>query len=64
LTDDERVALTAGGRRLIEDDKFPRAGRLDPLRSAMTKFDAAPKLTPEPQLPTPPVPRGGKRARR
>ena len=49
LTDDECVAVTAAIRRAIEDDRFPRAPRLDPLRAALAKFDAAPKLTPEPQ---------------
>ena len=30
LTDDELAALTAAIRRIIEDDKFPYAPRLDP----------------------------------
>jgi hypothetical protein len=39
--------------------------RLDPLRSALAKLDAAPKLTPDPPLPkTSPPTRGGKPARR
>jgi hypothetical protein len=38
----------------------PRAPRLDLLRSALAKLDAAPKLTPDPQLPKTPLPtRGG-----
>ncbi len=49
LTDDEYAAVTAAIRRAIEDDQFPRAPRLDPLWAALAKFDAAPKLTPEPQ---------------
>src|ERR1700689_2895108 len=32
LTDDEHAAVTAAIRRAIEDDKFPHAPRLDPLR--------------------------------
>ena len=65
LTDDEYAAVTAAIRRAIEDDRFPRAPRLDPLRAALAKFDAEPKLTPEPPLPkTPPGGRGDKRARR
>jgi hypothetical protein len=32
LPDDELAAVTAALRRLIEDDKFPHAPRLDPLR--------------------------------
>jgi hypothetical protein len=34
LTDDE-LALTAAIRRAIEDDRFPHAPRLDPLRAAL-----------------------------
>ena len=64
LTDDEYAAVTAAIRRAIEDDRFPRAPRLDPLRAALANFDAAPKPTPKPPLPkTPPAGRGGKRAR-
>jgi hypothetical protein len=65
LTDDEYAAVTAVIRRAIEDDRFPRAPRLDALRAALAKVDAAAKLTPEPPLPkTPPGGRGSKRARR
>jgi hypothetical protein len=65
LTDDEYTAVTAAIRRAIEDDRFPRAPRLDPLRSALAKLEAVAKLTPEPPLPkTPPRARGDKRARR
>jgi hypothetical protein len=41
LTDDEVAAVTAAIRRAIEDDKFPHAPRLDPLRAALARFDAA-----------------------
>jgi hypothetical protein len=65
LADDELAALRAAIRRLVDEDRFPHAPRLDPLRSALAKLDAAPKLTPDPQLPkTPPPTRGGKPARR
>jgi hypothetical protein len=60
LTDDEYAAVRAAIRRAIEDDRFPRASRLDPLRAALAKLDAAAKLTPNPLLP-PPGGRGGKR---
>jgi hypothetical protein len=33
LPDDEFAAVTAAIRRAIEDDKFPHAPRLDPLRA-------------------------------
>jgi hypothetical protein len=63
LTDDELAAVTAAIQRLIDEDRFPP--RLDPLRSALAKLDAAPKLTPDPPLPkTPPPTRGRKPARR
>ena len=55
LSDDEHAALTAAIRRLIEEDRFPQAPRLDPLRSALAKLDAPN---------TPPPPRGGKRTQR
>jgi hypothetical protein len=61
LSDDEHAALTAAIRRLIEDDRFPRAPRLDPLRAALAKLEAAQKLTPEPSR-TPPA--RGRQARR
>jgi hypothetical protein len=32
LPDDELAAVTAAIRRLIDEDRFPRAPRLDPLR--------------------------------
>jgi hypothetical protein len=65
LTDDEYAAVTAVIRRAIEDDWFPLAPRLNPLRAALAKLDAAAKLTPEPPLPkTPPGGPGSKRARR
>jgi hypothetical protein len=41
LPDDELAAVTAAIRRAIEDDKFPHAPRLDPLRAALGKFEAA-----------------------
>jgi hypothetical protein len=40
LTDDEHAAVTAAIRRLIEEDKFLHAPRLDPLRSALAKLEA------------------------
>ena len=40
LTDDELAAVTAAIRRTIEDDRFPHAPRLDPLRAALGKFEA------------------------
>ena len=66
LTDDELAAVTATVRRAIEDDRFPHAPRLDPLRAALGKFEAASKSQPDwnwkPQAP--PVAKGDKRTRR
>jgi hypothetical protein len=50
LTDDELAAVTAAIRRTIETDRFPHARRLDPLRAALGKFDAA---APDPKAPPP-----------
>jgi hypothetical protein len=41
LTDEQLAALTAAIRRLIAEDRFPRAGRLDPFRAALQKLTAA-----------------------
>jgi hypothetical protein len=41
LTDAELAAVTAAIRRAVEDDRFPRAPRLDPLSSALAKLDRA-----------------------
>lgn len=51
LTDDELAALTAAIRRAIEDDRFPRVPRLDPLRAALRKFEAAPEPAAPPKAP-------------
>jgi len=56
LPDDELAA--AAIRRLIEDDKFPHAPRLYPLRAALARLEAA--LTPE-LAKAPPQAQGGKR---
>jgi hypothetical protein len=49
LPDDELAAVAAAIRRAIEEDRFPRAPRLDPLRSALAKLD--PKLRPPEKAP-------------
>lgn len=41
LTDAELAALTGAIRRLIEEDKFLHAPRLEPLRSALPKLEQA-----------------------
>ena len=41
LTDAELAAVTAAIRYAIETDRFPRAPRLDPLRSALAKLEPA-----------------------
>jgi hypothetical protein len=62
LTADELAAVTAAIRRAIEDDRFPHAPRLDPLRAALGKFEAAPEPIPLPKAPPPA--KADKRARR
>ena len=46
LTDDELAAVTAAIRRAVEDDKFPHVLRLDPLRAALGKLEAATERSP------------------
>ena len=41
FSDEELAAVTAAIRRAVEDDRFPHAPRLDPLRAALGKFDPA-----------------------
>jgi hypothetical protein len=68
LTDDELAAVTAAVRRAIEGDRYPHAPRLDPLRAALARFEAAsvqktsaasaqvsgpPKPAPHPKAPPP-----------
>ena len=49
LPADELAAVTAAIRRAIEDDRFPHAPRLDPLRAALARLEAAS----EPKAPPP-----------
>jgi hypothetical protein len=53
LNVDEIAAVSAAIRRAVEDDKFPHAPRLDPLRAALGKLDAALEPTPHPKAPPP-----------
>ena len=62
LPADELAAVTAAVRRAIEDDRYPHAPRLDPLRAALARLDAASKPTPRPKAPAPA--KADKRARR
>ena len=41
LPDDELAAVTTAIRGVIEDDRYPHAPRLDPLRAALARLDAA-----------------------
>jgi hypothetical protein len=61
LPDDELAAVAAAIRRAIEDDKFPHAPRLDPLRAALARLEAASNPTPAPEA-SPPA-KGDKRGR-
>ena len=62
FTDDELAAVTAAIRRAIEDDRFPHAPRLDPLRAALGKVRGGLRPTPLPKVPT--AVKDDKRARR
>jgi hypothetical protein len=62
LPADELAAVAAAIRGVIEDDKFPHAPRLDPLRAALARLDAATKPAPHPKA-APPA-KADKRARR
>jgi hypothetical protein len=62
LTNDELAAVAAALRRLIQDDRYPHAPRLDPQCAALRKFDAASEPTPVPKAPPPA--KADKRARR
>ena len=53
LADDKLAAVTAAIRRAIEDDRFPHAPRLDPLRAALGKFETAREPVPLPKAPPP-----------
>jgi hypothetical protein len=64
LTDDELAAVAAALRRLIEDDRFPHAPRLDPLRAALGKFEAATASEPSPVPKAPTPAKADKRTRR
>jgi hypothetical protein len=57
LTDEELAAIAAALRRVIANDRYPRAPRLAPLKAALAKLDPAsvPRPAPErPPLPTEP----------
>jgi hypothetical protein len=75
LTDAELAAVAAVIRGFIEDDRFPHAPRLDPLRAALARLEAATDLTsptraekfapnPTPEPKAPPPAKADKRARR
>jgi hypothetical protein len=41
LPADELAAVTAARRRVIDGDRYPHAPRLDPLRAALARLEAA-----------------------
>jgi hypothetical protein len=69
LPADELEATIAALRGLIESDRYPHAPRLDPLRAALARLEAASKANhgshsvPPPKAATPAA-KGDKRARR
>lgn len=66
LTDDEAGALAKHLRRTLDDDPFPLAPRLDPLKAILAKLEP-PVPQPEPLRSLPPAgpsPRHGRYRRR
>jgi hypothetical protein len=73
---DELAAVTAAIRGVIKGDRYPHAPRLDPLRAALARFDAAAggdrkgksssdsKLDPTSSRKSPPPAKADKRASR
>jgi hypothetical protein len=49
LDDDEFRAVIAAIRGVIESDRYPRAPRLDALKAALARFEAAAEAEPAPQ---------------
>jgi hypothetical protein len=47
LPHDELAAVAAAIRGLIEGDRYPHAPRLDPLRAALARLEAAAEPTPK-----------------
>ena len=62
LTAAELAAVTAAIRQIIVGDRFPHAPRLDPLRAALGKLEAAHEPAPHPKAS--PAAKVDKRARR
>jgi hypothetical protein len=62
LPADELAAVTAAIRGVIAGDRYPHAPRLDPLRAALARLEAASNPTPDPKAPPPA--KVDKRARR
>jgi hypothetical protein len=62
LPDDELAAVTTAIRRTIAGDRYPHAPRLDPLRAALARLDAATR-EPAVQPKASPAPKGEKRGR-
>jgi hypothetical protein len=61
LSDDEAAALAQLLRRTIDEDRYPRAPRLTPLKTILAKLE--PPL-PRPGEPLPPLPAGAAPKRR
>lgn len=62
LTDDEAEALVTCLRRTIQDDRYPVAPRLGPLKNILLKLDPIPQQ--RPPRPPPPSTTRPKRTRR
>jgi hypothetical protein len=51
LSDEEHAALVRAVRKILDEDRFPLAPRLDPLKAVLAKLDPpAPRTEPLPPL--------------
>jgi hypothetical protein len=51
LTEDEKLALVRLRRKTLDEDRFPFAPRLDPIKAILAKLDPpAPRPEPPPPL--------------
>jgi hypothetical protein len=64
LTDEEAEALTTCLRRTIQDDSYPVAPRLGPLKNVLLKLDPMPQQRPPRSPPSGTGPKPKKRPRR
>ena len=60
LSDEEHAVLVRAVRKVLEEDRFPLAPRLDPLKAVLSKLDPP---VPRPEPKPPPKPEATRRRR-